>query len=131
MKANTFTDTRILNIHGTKSHCGSICVCGHWCGFQIFTVSVSFKCPVPNTSSQQGFPELTNFCMAQCSYLKDQLWQPVMWGNVQHSLNTSSECSQILRHVSMCIIGLLQMISITVMASRIDSGELVLISALA
>jgi hypothetical protein len=24
MKAHTFTDTRILNIHGTKSHCGYI-----------------------------------------------------------------------------------------------------------
>jgi hypothetical protein len=37
---------------------------------------------------------------------------------------------KILRHVSMCIIGLLQTISITGMASLIDSGELVHISSL-
>jgi hypothetical protein len=36
-----------------------------------------------------------------------------------------------LRHISMCIIGLLQIISIRVMASQIDSGEKVLIFSLA
>jgi hypothetical protein len=36
MKAHTFTDTRILNIHGTKSRCGCICVCGRWDGFKYF-----------------------------------------------------------------------------------------------
>jgi hypothetical protein len=131
MKAHTFTDTRILNVHGTKSHCGCICVCGLWCGFKIFPVSVSVQCSFPNNASQQCFPEVTNFGMAQRCYSKDQLWQPVRWGNVQHSLNMSSVCSRIFRHVSMCITGLLQMISITVMASRIDSGELVFISSLA
>jgi hypothetical protein len=66
--------------------------------------------------------------MAQRWYSKDQLWQPLRWGNVQHSLNMSSVCSKILRHVSMCIIGFLQIISTTVMASRTDSGELVRVS---
>jgi hypothetical protein len=36
MKAHTFTDTRILNNHGCKSHWGCICVCGCWCGFFLF-----------------------------------------------------------------------------------------------
>jgi hypothetical protein len=126
-----FTDTRILNIHGTKSHCGCISVCNSWCDFQVFPVSVSLKCSVPNNASQQCFPEVTNFGMAQSCYSKHQLWQPVRWGNVQHSLNMSSVCSKILRHVSMCIIDFLQMITITVMASHIDSCELVLISSLA
>jgi hypothetical protein len=121
---------RILNIHGTKWHSGCICVCSRWWGFQIFPVSVSVKCSVPNKSSQQCFPQVTNFGIAQSCYSKDQKWQPVRWGNVQHSLNMSSICSKILRHGSTCIISLLQMISITVMASRIDSGELVLISSL-
>jgi hypothetical protein len=58
--------------------------------------------------------------MAQCCYSKDQKWQPARWGNIQHSLNMSSVCSKILRHVSICIIGLLKMISITVMSSGID-----------
>jgi hypothetical protein len=90
MKAHTFTDTRILNIHGTKWHCGCICVCGRWCGFQMFPVSVSVKGCVPNNASQQCFPEVTNFGMAQRCYSKNQLWKPVRWGNVQHSLNMSS-----------------------------------------
>jgi hypothetical protein len=64
MKAHTFTDTRILNIHVTKSHCGCICVHGRWSGFQIFPVSVSVKCSVPNNASQQCFPEFTNFGLA-------------------------------------------------------------------
>jgi hypothetical protein len=128
---HSFTDTRILNIHGTKSHCGCICVCGCWGGFQIFPVSVSVKCSIPNNASQQCFPEVSNFGMAQCCYSKDQVWQPVRWGNVQHSLNMSTVCSTILRHVSMCIIGLIQMISITVSASHIVSREFVLISSLA
>jgi hypothetical protein len=66
--------------------------------------------------------------MAQHCYSKEQLWQPIRWGNVQHSLNMSSVCSKILRHVSMCIIALLQMISIAVIPSCIDSDELMLIS---
>jgi hypothetical protein len=57
MKAHTFTDTRIQNVHGSKSHCGFICVCGHWCGFQIFPLSVPIKCSVPNNASQQSFLE--------------------------------------------------------------------------
>jgi hypothetical protein len=55
MKAYTFTDTSILNIHGTKSHFGCIRVCGCWCDFQIFPVSMSVKCSVPNNASQQCF----------------------------------------------------------------------------
>jgi hypothetical protein len=78
MKAHTFTGTKIVNIHAAKSHCGSICVCGCWCGFQIFPISVSVKCSVPSNASQQCFPEVTNFSMAQRSYLKDQLSEPVM-----------------------------------------------------
>jgi hypothetical protein len=50
-----FTDTWILNIHGTKSHCGCICVCGCWGGFKIFFVSMSVKCSIPNNASQQCF----------------------------------------------------------------------------
>jgi hypothetical protein len=73
MKAHTFTDSRILNIHGTKSHCGCICVCGRWVGFKIFPVSVSVKCSVPSNGSQQCLAEITNFCMAQSCYSKDQL----------------------------------------------------------
>jgi hypothetical protein len=81
---------------------------------------------VPSNASQQCFPEVTNFLMAQPCYSKVQLGQPVRWGNVQHSLNMSSVCLKILRHVSMCIIIFLKMISITVLASCIASGELVL-----
>jgi hypothetical protein len=73
MKAHTFTDTRILNVHGTKSLCGSICVCGHWGSYKIFPVSVSVKCSVPNNASQQCFPEVTNFGMPQRCYSKDQV----------------------------------------------------------
>jgi hypothetical protein len=131
MKAHTFTDTRILIIHGRKSHCGCICVCGRWCGFQIFPISVSVKCSVPNYASQQCFLEVTNFGRAQRCYSKDEVCHPVRWGTVRHSLNMSSVCSTILRHVSMCIIGLLQRISNTVMASCIGPSELVLLSSLA
>jgi hypothetical protein len=130
MKAHTFSENRILNIHGTKSHFGCICVCGGWCGFQIFPVSVSVKCSVPNNASQQCFPEVTNFGRAQGCYSKSQVWQSLRWGNVQHSLYMSIVRLIILRQVSMCIIGLLQMISVTLMASRIDSDDLVLISSL-
>jgi hypothetical protein len=35
------------------------------------------------------FLEVTNFGMAQRCYSKDQLWLPVRWDNVQHSLNMS------------------------------------------
>jgi hypothetical protein len=119
MKAHTFTDT---------THCVCICTWGLWCGFNIFPVSGSVKCSVPSNAGQQCFPEFTNFGMAQRCFSKDQLWQRVRWRNVQHTLNLSSVCSKIVRHVSMCFIGLLQMISITMMASRTDSGELVLIS---
>jgi hypothetical protein len=73
MKAHTFTDTTILNIHGNKSHWVCICVCGRWCGFQIFPVSVCIKCTVLNNASQQCFLEVTNFGMAQRCYSKDQL----------------------------------------------------------
>jgi hypothetical protein len=73
MKAYTFTDTRIPNIHGTNSHCGCTCVCGRWGGFKIFPVSVSVKRSVPYNASQQWFPEDTNFGMAQHCYSKDQL----------------------------------------------------------
>jgi hypothetical protein len=131
MKAHTFTDTRMLIIHGRKSHCGCICVCGRWCGFQIFPISVSVKCSVPNYASQQCFLEVTNFGRAQRCYSKDEVCHPVRWGTVRHSLNMSSVCSTILRHVSMCIIGLLQRISNTVMASCIGPSELVLLSSLA
>jgi hypothetical protein len=93
--------------------------------------SLCLKCYVPNNASQQWFLEVNSFSVAQGYYSKDQLWQPFRWGNVQHSLNMSSVCWKILRHVWLCKIGLLQMISITVMASRINSGELVLISLLA
>jgi hypothetical protein len=44
-----------------------------WCGFQIFPISVTVKNSVPNNASQQCFPEVTNFGMAQCCYSKDQL----------------------------------------------------------
>jgi hypothetical protein len=54
MKAHTLTNTRILNIHGTKLHCWCICVFGHWCGFQIFPVSVSVKWSVPNNASNKA-----------------------------------------------------------------------------
>jgi hypothetical protein len=120
----------MLNIHGTNSQCGCICACGRWCGFKIFPVSVSVKCSVPNNASLRCIPEVTNFAIARSCYSKDQLWQPVRWGNVQHSLNMSSVFSLVFRLVSTCIIGLLQMILITVMASRIDSFELVLIFSL-
>jgi nitrate reductase gamma subunit len=73
MKAHTFTDTRMLNIHGTKSHCGCICVWVRWGGFKIFPVSVSAKCSVPSNASQQCFQEVTNFGIAQRCYSKDQL----------------------------------------------------------
>jgi nitrate reductase gamma subunit len=73
MKAHTFTETRILNIHGTKSHCGCICVFGRWCGFQIFPISVSVQCSVPNNASQQCFTEFTNFGMDQRCYSEVQL----------------------------------------------------------
>jgi hypothetical protein len=43
MKAHIFTDTRLLNINGTKSNCGCICVCVPWYGFKIFSVSVCVK----------------------------------------------------------------------------------------
>jgi hypothetical protein len=68
MKAHTFTDTRILNVHRTKSQCECICVHGFWCGFKIFPVTVSVKWCVPNNASLQCFREVTNFGMAQlCS----------------------------------------------------------------
>jgi hypothetical protein len=73
MKVHTFIDNRILNIHGTKSLCGCICVCGRWCDFQVFHVSVSGKCSVPNNASQQCFLEVTNFGMAPGCYSKDQV----------------------------------------------------------
>jgi hypothetical protein len=54
MKGHTFTDTKILNIHGTKSHCGCDCVCGRWCGFKLFPESVSVKCSVSNNASKHA-----------------------------------------------------------------------------
>jgi hypothetical protein len=116
--------------HTVCDLCVCICVCGPWGGFKIFSFSVSVKCSVPNNATQQCFLEVTNFDMAHNCYSKDQVWQPLGWGNVLHSLNMSSVCSKILRHVFMYIIGFLQMIAITVMYSTIDSGELVLISSL-
>jgi hypothetical protein len=73
MKAHIFTDTRILNGHGTKSHCGCICVSGSSGSFKIIPVSVSVKCSVPNNESQQCFLDVTNFGMAPHCYSKDQL----------------------------------------------------------
>jgi hypothetical protein len=63
MKAHTFTDTTILNVHGSMSHCGYNCVCDRWCAFKIFPVSVSVKFSVPNYASQQCFPEVTTLGM--------------------------------------------------------------------
>jgi hypothetical protein len=40
-------------------------VCGLWCGFKIFPVTVSVKWSVPNNASQQCFQKITNFGMAQ------------------------------------------------------------------
>jgi hypothetical protein len=73
MKAHTFTDTRILNIYRTKSHCGCSSVCGCRGDFKVFPGSVSVQFSVPNKASQQCFPELTNFGMAQRCYSKDQV----------------------------------------------------------
>jgi hypothetical protein len=60
MKPHTFTDNRILKIHGMHSHCGCICVCGHWYGFKIFPFSLSLKFSVPYNASQKCFSENTN-----------------------------------------------------------------------
>jgi hypothetical protein len=54
MNAYTFTDTRILNIHGTKSYWECICVCGCWCDFKVFPLSVSFKCSVSKNAIQHA-----------------------------------------------------------------------------
>jgi len=44
---------------------------------QIFPVSVSVKCSVPNNASHQCFLEVTNFGMTQRCSSKDQQLHPV------------------------------------------------------
>jgi hypothetical protein len=88
--------------------------CDHLSGEEVY--SIHWICPVYVWRSWDMDP---------CASLACCKWFQL------HSLNMSSVCLKILRHGSMCIIGLLQMISVTLMASGIDCGELLLISSLA
>jgi hypothetical protein len=102
------------------SHIVGVFVCASTGTVSKYFLGLSVKCSVLNNACQQCFSEVTNFCMAQHCYSKSQLWQLARWGKVQHSLNISRVFSKILRHVSICIIAFLQMISITVRATLID-----------
>jgi hypothetical protein len=67
MKAHIFTDTRILNFHGTKSHCGCIGVVSR------YFLLVCLLYALFQTMHVRCFLEVTYFCMAQRLYSKDQV----------------------------------------------------------
>jgi hypothetical protein len=124
MKAHTFPDTRILNIHGTKSHCRVfVCVAtGVVSKYFLFLclLNAVFQLTQVNNASRKSLISVwLNVAIPKISSML--LFPDNLSGrNVQHSLNMSIASLMILSHISLCIIGFLEMTSIIVMASRID-----------
>jgi hypothetical protein len=124
MKAQKFTYTKILNIHGSQPLCGWVCVWECMGGWKIFPASVSVRYFVPNHASQEWFLEVSNFgfCLALL-FCRSRVLN-ILGGNIQHLLNMPSVGPSVMIHVSMWIIDLLEMISMQVLTSGTDSGGL-------
>jgi hypothetical protein len=130
MKAQKFTYSKIVNIHGIRPLCVCVCVCRHMCGCKIFPGSVSFRYSVPNDDSQECFLEVSNFGF--CSTLLFHRSTLINYLRRKYlALNMPSVCPAIMMHVSTCIIFLLDMISVQVIASCTVFGGLDFSSSLA
>jgi hypothetical protein len=131
MKAQKFTYPIIVNIHGTQALSGCICVGGHLGGCEIFPGSVSVRYSAPNHASQECFMEVSN--LGFCSTLLFFRARVINFLRRKYSasLNMPSVCPGVMMCVSMCIMYLLEMISIQVITSGTDSGGLGFTSSLA
>jgi hypothetical protein len=130
MKAQKFTSSKIVNIHGTQPFSVCVCVCRHVCYCKTFPGSVSFRYSVPNNASQECFLEVSNFGF--CSTLLFRRSTLINYLRRKCSaLNMPSVCLAIMMHVSTCIISLLDMISIQVITSGTVFGGLDFSSSLA